>query len=138
MEHESIKQKIKSITESISEIEPIFVFSTEEVVNDKLKLRSAERLFQLIVDAAVDINTEIIASNSSESPDSYQSTFYTLESMKIIDNDLAEKIAPSVGLRNRLVHRYETVRPKLSIDEMKKYLPYYVKYLKIINDYITR
>ncbi len=135
MNNESIKQKMKTLRESILEIEPILKFSSDEIANDSLKIRSSERLFQLIVDSAIDINTEIIASNSFNSPDSYQSTFYTLKEAKILSPDFADKIAPSVGLRNRLVHRYETIRPNLSIDEMKRYIPFYVDYLKIINDY---
>jgi len=138
MNSESIKQKMKVLRESILEIEPILKFSSDDIANDSLKIRSAERLFQLIIDSAVDINTEIIATNSFSSPDSYQGTFYTLREAKILDSNFADKIAPSVGLRNRLVHRYETIKPKLSVDEMKRYVPFYVDYLKIINDYITK
>lgn len=136
MNIESIKQKIKVITESITEMEPILKFSSSQIISDNLKLRSMERLFQLIVDATVDINTEIIASNSFESPDSYQGTFYILQSMKVIKGDLVDKIAPSVGLRNRLIHRYETIKPRLSVDEIKRFIPYYIKYLKLISNYV--
>lgn len=137
MNIESIKQKIKIITESLLEIDPILKFSTNEIVHDSLKLRSAERLFQLIVDAAIDINTEIIASNSLESPDSLQKTFYVLEATKIFSGDFLDKIAMSVGLRNRLVHRYETIKPQISTDQIKKYIFYYIEYIKIINIYIN-
>ncbi len=138
MSKESIQQKLKIVRESIIELEPILQLSSQEIVVDPLRLRSAERLFQLLVDSFTDINTEIIAEKSEEIPDTYQGTFYTLEHIGIITSELANKIAPSVGLRNRLVHRYETVRPAFSIDEMKKYLPLYISYVAVIVQYIEK
>ena len=129
---------MKLIRESVAETEPILKFSSNEIVADPLKIRSLERLFQLIVDSAVDINIEIITAKSINVPDSYQSTFYTLRDIGTLSADFADEIAPSVGLRNRLVHRYEMIKPKLSVDEMKKFTPSYVSYLKTINDYISR
>ena len=59
-----------------------------------------ERLVQLIVDEMVDINTHIIAESDFQVPSDYQSTFITLAENKILPAEFAEKIAPSIGLRN--------------------------------------
>lgn len=73
-----------------------------------------ERLFQLIADAAIDINTHIMTRGKLEPSDDYEGTFRVLGKHGILPIDLAEKISGSVGLRNRLVHGYEKVSARLS------------------------
>jgi len=95
-----------------------------------LKLRSTERLFQLIVDTAIDINTHIISNSNLQVPDDYQSTFITLADNKFLPMDFALKIAPSVGLRNIVVHKYGKVDIKKMIDDIKEGIGDYLVYIK--------
>ncbi|OHA25962.1 MAG: hypothetical protein A3C06_01925 [Candidatus Taylorbacteria bacterium RIFCSPHIGHO2_02_FULL_46_13] len=93
---------------------------------------SIERLFQLMVDEAVDINAMILEQEHKPFPDTNQGTFETLADIGIISKGLRAKIAGSVGLRNRLVHRYETVQKKVLVEEAVKYLAAYKEYLVVI------
>ena len=42
-------------------------------------------------------------------PDTYYETFLQLGTLRVLPEDLAQGLAPSAGLRNRLVHEYDDV-----------------------------
>ena len=139
MDKELLQKKIAEIDGYIEELKPIAeVFSIEDILKDNFKFHTAERLFQLIVDTCVDINTHIIKSANINSPDDLQSTFITLADIKILDKDFAEKIAPTVGLKNRLVHRYDTLSRKLFLESLKVEYFDFKKYLKQINNFLNK
>lgn len=99
---------------------------------------SIERLFQLMVDEAVDINALILEQEKKPFPDTNQATFEMLADASVIPKALYGKIAGSVGLRNRLVHRYETVQRRVLVEEAGRYLAAYKEYLAlIVNEYMS-
>ena len=97
------------------EIEPVLSLPKDQVVSNIEKLWALERVFQLIVDAILDINIHFIRELELGSPDDLKSTFVILGEGKIIPMDFAQKISPVVGLRNILVHGYEKGDRKLFI-----------------------
>jgi uncharacterized protein YutE (UPF0331/DUF86 family) len=84
------------------------------------------------------INTHIIAESDFSIPGDYQSTFITLGENKVLPMDFANKIAPSVGLRNLIVHKYGRVDLKRMIDDIKNEISEYLEYLKLINKYLKK
>ena len=92
---------MSDLQESFAELQAILQEDARSIIDDHLKLHTVERLFQLIVDTAVDINTHIIIESQFHVPSDYQSTFIALGEHKVLPMDFAIKIAPSVGLRNR-------------------------------------
>ena len=100
-----VLQKIEEIYKNFDEVKPILKFSDAEILKDPLKYHTLERLFQLIVDLMLDINYHFIKELDFKISDDLQGTFYILGENKILPEDFAKKIAPVVGLRNRIVHR---------------------------------
>lgn len=131
-----VKNKMADIQEYFSELDPLLQGEARMLIDDYLKLRTVERLFQLIVDTAVDINTHIIVESKFQVPDDYQSTFLTLAHHKILTADFAVKIAPSVGLRNLVVHKYGRVDIKRMIDDIKNEIGQYKEYLQYIAKFL--
>ncbi|MBI2475836.1 MAG: DUF86 domain-containing protein [Candidatus Taylorbacteria bacterium] len=97
-----------------------------------------ERLFQLIADAAIDINTHIMTRAKLEPSDDYEGTFRILGKHGVLPVDLAEKISGSVGLRNRLVHGYEKIQRKLVMDDISGGIGQYVEYMKYIAEFVEK
>lgn len=131
-----VKEKIRNIQEYLNEIKSILVLPTQDIIGNIEKLRTLERNFQLIVDEALDINIHFIKEMNLKSPDDFQSTFEILGENKILSHDFAYKIAPVVGLRNRIVHRYEVLDRRLFIETFKKEFPDFEHYIKLIEDYL--
>ena len=99
---------------------------------------SIERLFQLVVDEAVDVNALILETEKRPIPDTNSGTFEALAEAHVIPRSLHARIAGSVGLRNRLVHRYETVQRNVLLREVPKYAEAYKEYLaRVIQKYLS-
>ncbi len=68
---ELVENKIEEIQGYFNELNSILEFETNEIISDNLKLRSIERLFQLIVDNSLDINIHLISGLEIKVPDDY-------------------------------------------------------------------
>ena len=110
----------------------------DDILQDNFKYHTAERVFQLVVDTIIDINIHIIKEDITAAPDDFQSTFNILADHDILPRDFAEKIAPAVGLRNRVVHRYESLQRKTFIELLKENFSDFEKYLSLIQIYIEK
>jgi len=130
--------KIEDIQGYLKELKELLTSSDNTILNDSGKVHIAERLLQLIVDTMLDINQHFIQELNFKPTEDFQSTFYTLGENKIIPAKFAEKIAPVVGLRNRIVHRYDTINKKLFIATLRKEYTDFEKYLKYVEKYLRK
>ncbi len=132
-----VEVKLSYIQSYYQELETVLVYRDQEIKEDKLKLRALERIIQLIVDEMIDINNHFIRYAKLRVPGDFQSTFLVLAENSILPQEFAAKLAPVVGLRNRLVHRYEEVDINIllnairkSRNDFKEYVRYIIKYLR--------
>lgn len=130
--------KIDNILRYLKEIKKILKFSDKEINSDFMKFHAEERLFQLIVDAILDINQHIIREKELEGYNGdLQGTFYILGDSKILPNEFAFKIAPIAGMRNRLVHDYGSFDIERFTRDVKENLSDIEKYLKHIDEFLN-
>ncbi len=109
---------------------------SETIRQDRLLLAAVERYFQLLVDLMIDINVHIIREKHLGAPDDLQSTFKTIGENKVIDRVFAEKIAPIVGTRNMLVHRYEKLDTDIFLKNLKKHFSDFKRYMLEIHSFL--
>jgi len=133
-----VDEKIKRVKGYLDEIKNLFRFSAKEILADSEKLHIAERLFQLIVDEMIDINQHFIKELNFDLSNDIEGTFHILGENNILPKDFALKIAPVVGLRNRLVHRYEELIPKIFIKTFQKECADFEEYIKFIINYLEK
>src|SRR3989338_2787067 len=124
-----LAKKIELAKGYLAELKALCEKSTEEILTNSYYFHTAERLLQLIVDTCVDINIYLIREKTGKAPDDLQSTFVALGEIGILDMPFALRIAPVVGLRNRIVHRYDTLDRKTFIETLKKEVSDFDKYL---------
>lgn len=137
LEKEIVRRKMAVIAENLSALKTIENMAMEEYVKDVLKRKATERLLQELIEAAVDINTHIIVQTGNTVPDGYFESFIMAGEKGIISADLAEKLAPSAGLRNRLVHEYDLLDHSLVLEAVKMAEKLYPKYIKEIETFIS-
>lgn len=133
MSNELIKYKIKLLNDSLLKLQEFLPDNFDDFQNDNLKILATERCFQLVVDIAIDCNQWLINTNNLNRGDTYKSTF---DSIAVMDNfkEISSKLRDSVGLRNAIIHRYETVGIHFEYEQIKAFIPYYSEYLKIISE----
>ncbi len=133
-----IRRKLVKISEYLGELEPITKFSLEEYRKNYFTKHTAERLIELIVEAAVDINGLIAVELGESPPQTYYSSFLKLGEMEIVPEVLANKLAPFAGLRNRLVHEYEDIKDNLVYKNTKIIAGLFPEYLQKIEDFLVK
>jgi uncharacterized protein YutE (UPF0331/DUF86 family) len=137
VDKEIIRRKVATIIENLEVIEPIKNMKIDEYIEDVYRRKATERLLQELIEAAIDINTHIIVQTGNTAPDDYYESFIKLGKLKIISADLAEKLAPSAGLRNRLVHEYDLLEHSMVLEAVRTAEELYPEYVKEIEDYIS-
>ncbi len=136
---EIILKKIEQIKTLSDELRELLEIPFEKFIGDFKNIRSAERNFQLIVDMAIDINSQIIVEKGKKTPDTYKQSFLELGELRILPQKLAQSLAVTASLRNILVHEYDFEEDyKKFYDSAKRSLNPYEEYCRFIYEYATR
>ena len=138
IDKEVIKRKMDEIQSRYQKIERLFQKGDEHFLRDEDVLAALERHFQGMVDAAVDINMHLIAESGLKTADDYQSSFSIIAEAGMLPIDFALKIAPSVGMRNAIVHQYGDVNKKLMVTHIRNGFGQYVEYVKLVDAFLKK
>ena len=107
-------------------------FSVDHILN-----ASAERHFQVAIQAALDIGSILLAEVSPTAPASYTDVFLQLAEVGVLPPGFAQKIAGMAKFRNVLVHLY------LEVDLHKVYyylqhdLEDFERYMHYVSEYLA-
>lgn len=133
-----MRRKLSRLNMYLERLRPISQKSLEEYKSDFYLKSSAERLIQLIVECASDINNHVVVETKNRPPEDYSISFVKAAEVGLISMELAEKLKPSGGMRNILVHEY------MDIDDEKVYkviplaIKDYKEYIKQADAFIDR
>lgn len=131
-----VTKRIKDLEQYLTELEPYLAIGVEKYLKDREKRYIVERLIQLIVEVASDINRDIIEQAHNTPADTYYNTFMRLTELEIFPEKLSQRLASSTGLRNRLVHRYEDVEHKIVYHAAVRMLEDYRRYIQLVHKYV--
>ena len=110
---------------------------TPQRYRDELFTRKGtERLLQELIEAAIDLNTHILVQDGSGVPDDYYHGFTRLADHDVLPRELAEALAPSAGLRNRLVHEYDAIVEAIVLDAVWKAQSLFPQHVAAIERYL--
>jgi uncharacterized protein YutE (UPF0331/DUF86 family) len=130
LDAEIINAKLLIILENLKALEPIEGMERDEYLRDIYKRKATERLLQEMIEAAIDINVHMVVGSGHSSPTDYYQSFIQAGELGIISSELAEKLAPAAGLRNRLIHEYDKIDHRIVLEAVGmagELFPQYVK-----------
>lgn len=136
LEKDIIRRKLAVIVECLRALAPIKEMEADKYEEDVYKRKATERLLQEMIEAAIDINTHIIVSAGGGAPADYFQSFIKLGELGIIPVKLAKDLAPSTGLRNRLVNEYDDTDNSIVLAAVKMADDLYPKYIRAVEDHI--
>ncbi|MEK7377042.1 MAG: DUF86 domain-containing protein [Candidatus Margulisiibacteriota bacterium] len=110
-----IRRKLSRLNMYLDKLAPILKNSLSEYLENAYIKYSTERLIQLIVECACDINNHVVAETQNRPAEDYTSSFIRAFEVGLIKRELAQKIKGAGGMRNILVHEY------MDIDDEKVY-----------------
>jgi uncharacterized protein YutE (UPF0331/DUF86 family) len=104
-----IRRKLALIVQNLDDLSAIGGSSIEEYLADRIRRKAAERLLQEAIEAAVDINLHVLRERKEPAPPDYYRSFVVAGNAGVLPRELADRLAPAAGLRNRLVHQYDSL-----------------------------
>ncbi|MDI6778238.1 MAG: DUF86 domain-containing protein [Patescibacteria group bacterium] len=98
----------------------------------------AERYLERIIGRMIDINYHILAKAEKHSPLDMYNSFVDMGKKRYLNNRLAERLANSAGLRNRLTHEYDEIDERKIYKAIRSCLEDVPKYLLRIEKLINK
>jgi uncharacterized protein YutE (UPF0331/DUF86 family) len=133
-----IRRKLGLIMAALDALRPLARLTIEEYRARLYERKAAERFLQEAIEAALDINAHVLAETGATVPDDYYSGFTAMGDRGILSPALARRLAPSAGLRNRLVHEYDTLDDARVLAAMTTLLEQYPHYIQAIESYLGK
>lgn len=90
----------------LDELERLGPVDADRFARDYAAQLLVERIVSQLVDLAAGVNAHVAAAGSGEAPPDARRSFVAVAALGMIDPALAERLGPSAGLRNVLVHAY--------------------------------
>ena len=125
-----IQRKLAKMSEYLTQLEVVASKSLDEYKEDHFYRYSTERLIQLIVECAIDINNHIVVESEKKPPEDYRSSFSGVSRLGVITQDLLDKIKGSASLRNILVHDYMDIDDDIVYQSIPQTVSSYHEYMR--------
>ena len=119
---QKVLSKIDEIGKYLEEIEDIKPDSLNEYKDSIEKKRACERILQILIEAAIDIDYLIYKDKGLGIPKDDLSVIEELFKKKVINKEIKESLLNLNGFRNILVHKYGTVDDELVFENLKENL----------------
>ena len=136
LDAEIVLARLRLINKYIRTLEEFSTLSLDAYLEDFRQQLVVERLLQLMTQAAIDINDHLLSHLNPGSSNTNFEAFIELGKYNVISSELAKQIAPSSGLRNRLVHEYDDIEPRQVFRAINFALQQYPIYVEQINSYL--
>ncbi|HYZ98804.1 MAG TPA: DUF86 domain-containing protein [Acidimicrobiales bacterium] len=123
-------RRLRLLRDTLDELAAVGDVTAERLHTESVTRAATERLIQVAVDLAIDVNSHVAVAQLGRSPDSGYESFGLAAAAGATTADLARRLAPAAGLRNRLVHRYDDIRVDLvaaAVDELLTGFDVYIK-----------
>ena len=137
IDKELIIRKINLISKDLKFLRSISNLTEKEYFKSPNWEVQAERYLERIIGRMTDINYHLITELGNPPPPDYFQSFTELGKLKILPLDFSRKIASYAGLRNRIVHEYNSLDERKIYQKTKESMKDIPKYLKYIEKLIT-
>lgn len=135
-----VQRKLALNQKDLERLKEFTNIGLEEIIQDPGKHAACERYLERLIGRALDINQHIIAEKGSIAQEvmRYRETFLALAELGVYSKEFAEKIAPSAGLRNALVHDYNNIDPAVMRKSIGEAVNEFNDYARCVLEFIEK
>jgi len=137
MDRQIITTRINLLIKYLERMRGFESMTFDNYLNDFDAQLIVERLIQLMVECASDINSYLLVQLYQAAPATYFESFIEAGNRGLVTKELASELAQSAGMRNILVHQYQKINHQLVFDAIPKALKQYQLYIQQITAYLN-
>jgi uncharacterized protein YutE (UPF0331/DUF86 family) len=115
LDRASVQAKLRLLRQLLDDLDAVGELTVGRLEEDRLLRYAVERILTQVVDLAVAVNGHVVAARTGAAPATYRESFGLLAQSGFLEQRLAERLAPSAGLRNVLTHEYVEVDLELVV-----------------------
>lgn len=132
LDQDTVVVRLGLMNDLLGDLESIGGVDASRLRSDRIARHAVERILTQLVELAVAINSHVVAAVSGSVPGTYRESFFAAADAAFISADLAERLAPSAGLRNVLTHEYVEVDLDLVAAAVETALVDYRAYVRAV------
>jgi uncharacterized protein YutE (UPF0331/DUF86 family) len=136
IDRDLVTRKMLLITSDLEALKPVAGTGLEAYLQNLLHQAMVERYLERAIGRMIDINYHVITELGHPPPSDYHASFVRLAELNVLDREFAGRIAKAAGLRNRLVHEYDALEPRLVFEGLEAALRDVPIYLQRIGQYL--
>ena len=137
MDTTPIVARLSVIANSVNALKELQRLTYDEFAREHVLVGSAERDFQVAIQAALDIGAYLLAALSVDVPADYKDIFPKMAEVGILPPEFASKITAMAKFRNVLVHLYLKVDLKKVYQYLQHDLGDFELFARYASEYIT-
>lgn len=134
---ELVTRKMVLISKDLAALEPLARKEQSAYLASAIDEVVAERYLERMIGRMIDVNYHLITETGHPPPADYYQSFTELATLGVLDHDLARRLAPCAGLRNRIVHEYDELDPAKVHDALQFALREIPEYLRRVEAYLS-
>jgi uncharacterized protein YutE (UPF0331/DUF86 family) len=138
IDRELVTRKLLLIARDLEELREMAPSDAEAYINSRRDQAVVERYLERMIGRAIDVNYHLITETGHPPPSDYHASFTRLAELGVLEPAFAGRIARAAGLRNRLVHEYEDIDPRLVFQALQSALRDVPVSLQRVEVYLAR
>ena len=132
-EHSSrLNEKVRHLSKWVSELEEIIPSSFNKYKTDNLVSAACERYCERIIEDLIIISNIILKEKGVVER---ERCFDLLHDLDVLNKDLAAKLENIKGMRNLMIHQYDTFDEELFFDSLKELIKDSKHFMESVNSF---
>lgn len=136
IDRELVTRKMVLITEDLRAVESLARKPVSGYVASPTDEVLAERYLERMIGRMIDINFHVLTESGEPPPRDYFASFTDLGRLGVLPPEFATHIAACAGLRNRIVHVYDTIDPVRVHEALQSAIRDIPEYLKRLSAHL--
>jgi len=104
-----VQAKLRTMGELLDDLDAVGPLDAARLTEDRMLRHAVERVLTQLVELAAAVNVHVAVGLLGRVATTYRDSFTLAAQAGAVSQDLAQRLAPSAGLRNVLVHEYARV-----------------------------
>lgn len=129
--------KLRHMRALLDDLDGVPAVSATDLQRDRMLRHALERILTSLVELAAGINAHLAAATLGSGAATYRESFQLAVRVGALPVELAERLAPSAGLRNVLVHEYVAVDLEQVVAAVALSRTAYRSYLHAVADWVA-